>query len=200
MAAPWLVVGLGNPGPAYARTRHNVGFMTADELGRRAGGRWSKARGARAEVVQTLFGPDGWGVPGPQTVKVILVKPQTFMNNSGDAVAPLASFHRVLVDRIVIVQDEIDLDVGVLRVKFGGGDNGHNGLKSLRARLGGGDFYRVRIGVSRPPGDRDPIDWVLGTFPQAQVEEVKVAVAEAADAVESLLSDGLAATQNAFNR
>ena len=199
MATIWLVVGLGNPGPTYARTRHNVGFMTADELARRAGARWTKARGARAEAATTLFGPDGWGAPGPQAAKVILAKPQTFMNNSGDAVAPLAGFHRVPVDHIVVIQDEIDLDMGMLRVKFGGGDNGHNGLKSLRARLGSGDFYRVRIGVSRPSGGRDAIDWVLGAFPAAQTEGVKLSVANAADAVESLLRDGLAATQNGFN-
>jgi len=194
------VVGLGNPGPTYARTRHNVGFMTVDELAVRARVRWTKARGARAEVATTTLGASGWGQPGLDNISVVLVKPQTFMNNSGDAVAPLANFHRTPLDHIVVVHDEIDLDVGGLRVKLGGGDNGHNGLKSLRARLGSGEYYRVRIGVSRPPGSRDPIDWVLGTFPSAQAEEVKLTIAEAGDAVESLLRDGLAVTQNRFNR
>ena len=189
MATSWLVVGLGNPGPAYARTRHNVGFMSADELGRRAGARWTKARGARAEVMTATL----------EDQSVVLAKPQTFMNNSGDAVAPLIRMNRVPFDRLVVIHDEIDLDFGTLRVKFGGGDNGHNGLKSIRARLGSGDFYRVRIGVSRPPGDRDPIDWVLGTFAASQSEQLKLMLGEAADAVLSLMRDGLAVTQNRFN-
>ncbi|MCL2653486.1 MAG: aminoacyl-tRNA hydrolase [Propionibacteriaceae bacterium] len=190
----WLVVGLGNPGLGYAKTRHNVGFMTADALASRLGVRWKRARGASAEVAEVpgaRFGVDG---------QVVLVKPMTFMNNSGDAVAPLARYHKADPEHIVVVHDEIDLDFGGLRIKLGGGDNGHNGLKSLRARLGSGEFYRVRIGVSRPPGSRDPMDWVLGGFPSAQREDLKINIAEAADAVESLLRDGLIETQNRFNR
>ena len=192
----WLVVGLGNPGPAYANTRHNVGFMTADELASRAALRWARARGANAQVAKTTVS----GLGGGNTDAVWLVKPQTFMNESGAAVAPLARSQRVAPDHIVIIHDEIDLDLGVLRVKFGGGDNGHNGLKSVRARLGTGEYYRVRIGVSRPPGDRDPIDWVLGGFPPAQREDAKLSVGEAADATVALLTVGLADTQNRFNR
>jgi len=190
----WLVVGLGNPGLGYAKTRHNVGFMTADVLAGRLGVRWKRARGASAEVAEVAgakFGIDG---------QVVLVKPMTFMNNSGDAVAPLARYHKAAPEHIVVVHDEIDLDFGGLRIKLGGGDNGHNGLKSVRARLGSGEFYRVRIGVSRPPGNRDPMDWVLGTFPSAQREDLKMNIAEAGDAVESLLRDGLVETQNRFNR
>lgn len=197
----WLVVGLGNPGPTYVGTRHNIGFMVADELATRAGVKWGKARGARAEVASATFGSSGWGVvAATDVVKVVLAKPMTFMNNSGDAVAPLVRANRTSLDKVIVVHDEIDLDVGGLRAKFGGGDNGHNGLRSIRARLGSGDFYRVRIGVSRPPGNRDPIDWVLGRFPAAQSAEVQLSIASAADAVESLLLDGLAATQNHFNR
>ena len=192
----WLVVGLGNPGLSYAKTRHNVGFMTADELTRRVGLRWKRARGANAQVAETPLAAFAAGAEGT----VVLVKPQTFMNNSGDAVAPLARSYRVGPDHIVVVHDEIDLDVGQLRVKLGGGDNGHNGLKSIRARLGTGDFCRVRIGVSRPAGDRDPIEWVLGTFPSAQREDVKLTIAEAADAALCVLTDGLTETQNRFNR
>jgi len=192
----WLVVGLGNPGLTYANTRHNVGFMTADELARRAGERWRKARGARAQVAVTTLAALQ---PGGAADRVVLAKPQTFMNDSGDAVAPLASFYRVDPGHIVVIHDEIDLDLGVLRVKLGGGDNGHNGLKSVRARLGGGEFYRVRIGVSRPPGGRDPIDWVLGSFPASRREDVKLSIGEAADAVVSVLTDGLTETQNRFN-
>ena len=198
MAQAWLVVGLGNPGLGYARTRHNVGFMTADELAGRARLRWKRARGANAQVVTTTL--DALVAGGAANVHVTIAKPQTFMNNSGDAVAPLARDSRVAPDHIVVVHDEIDLDVGQLRVKVGGGDNGHNGLKSLRARLGTGEFYRVRIGVSRPPGNGDPIDWVLGTFPAAQREDVKLSITEAADAVLSLLTDGLVETQSRFNR
>jgi len=189
MATAWLVVGLGNPGPAYARTRHNVGFMTVDDLARRANARWSKARGARAEAVGVQLGG----------ADATLAKPQTFMNLSGDAVAALSRLRRVPPDHIIVVHDEIDLGLGQLRVKFGGGDNGHNGLRSIRARLGTGDFYRVRIGVSRPAGDRDPIDWVLGSFGASQIEDAKMVIAEAGDAVEMLIRDGLAATQNKFN-
>ena len=190
----WLVVGLGNPGLGYAKTRHNVGFMTADVLAGRFGVRWKRARGASAEIAEVpgaKLGVDG---------QVVLVEPMTFMNDSGDAVAPLARFYKVAPEQIVVVHDEIDLDFGGLRVKLGGGDNGHNGLKSVRARLGSGEFYRVRIGVSRPPGSRDPMDWVLGAFPKAQREDLKINIAEAADAVESLLRDGLTETQQRFNR
>ena len=189
MATAWLVVGLGNPGPAYARTRHNVGFMTLDNMARRAGARWSKARGARAEVAKITLAD----------AEVTLAKPATFMNLSGDAVAALSRIRRVGPDHIIVVHDEIDLELGQLRVKFGGGDNGHNGLRSIRARLGTGDFYRVRIGVSRPAGDRDPIDWVLGSFGASQFEDAKQEIAAAGDAVEALIRDGLAPTQNRFN-
>lgn len=195
----WLVVGLGNPGPQYSRTRHNAGFMVVDELAARAGLRWVKARGARADIASTTFGQDGWGQVDQSGVKVVLVKPMTFMNNSGDAVAPLMRLNRVSLEHLIVVHDEIDLGDNTMRVKLGGGDNGHNGLRSLRARLGSGDFYRVRIGVSRPAGNRDPIDWVLGKFPASQAEDVKLTVAQAGDAVESLLRDGLAITQNRFN-
>jgi len=194
-----LVVGLGNPGPNYAKTRHNIGFMVADELARRAGVRWIKARASRAEAADTTFGPAGWGAVGTEIVRVILERPMTFMNNSGDAVAALARANHVTPDRLIVVHDEIDLDLGTLRVKLGGGDNGHNGLKSIRARLGGGEYYRVRVGVSRPQGDRDPIDWVLGSFPASEKPTAELMVVRAADAVESLLRDGLAVTQNRFN-
>ena len=197
MTPTWLVVGLGNPGLGYAKTRHNVGFMTADELAGRARSRWKRARGANAQVATTTLGTL---VPGAADIDITIAKPQTFMNLSGDAVAPLARSLRTGPDHIVVVHDEIDLDVGQLRVKLGGGDNGHNGLKSLRARLGTGEFYRVRIGVSRPPGNGDPIEWVTSPFPSAQREDVKLSVAEATDAVLSLLTDGLTETQNRFNR
>lgn len=190
----WLVVGLGNPGFGYSKTRHNVGFMTADVVAGRLGVRWKRTRGISAE---TAVSP---GAPLGLAGQIVVVKPLTFMNNSGDAVAPLARYYRTDPAQIIVVHDEIDLDFGVLRVKLGGGDNGHNGLKSVRARLGTGEFYRVRIGVSRPPGSRDPMDWVLGAFPATQKEDLKINIAEAADAVESLMRVGLSETQNRFNR
>ena len=190
MATAWLVVGLGNPGPAYARTRHNVGYMTVDDLARRAGAKWKKARFVRAEVATISLG----------NAEVMLAKPLTYMNLSGDAVAPLVRSRRVALDHVIVVHDEIDLATGGLRIKLGGGDNGHNGLRSIRARLGSGDFYRVRLGVSRPAGDRDPVDWVLGKFRASESEDVKTLIGEAGDAVESLIRDGLADTQNRYNR
>jgi len=199
MTKTWLVVGLGNPGRSYQRTRHNVGFMVADELVGRAGLRWRKARAVRAEVAATAYSSAGWNLPAADAFQVIFVKPQTFMNNSGDAVRRLIKSNRVGLDHLVVVHDEIDLDDGCLRLKFGGGDNGHNGLKSLRSQLGSGDYYRLRFGVSRPSGSGDPIDWVLAPFPASQAEDLKLSVTEAADAVECLLLEGLEAAQNRFN-
>ena len=189
MATSWLVVGLGNPGPAYARTRHNVGFMTVNELAQRCGAQWRKARGARAEIAAITIGD----------AAVTLAKPQTFMNLSGDAVAALTRTRHIGPDQIIVVHDEIDLELGQLRAKLGGGDNGHNGLRSIRACVGSGEFYRVRIGVSRPAGDRDPADWVLGGFGASQIDEAKVMISQAADAVQSLVRDGLKKTQSRFN-
>lgn len=185
----WLIVGLGNPGPEYAATRHNVGFLVVDELARRHGGRFRPHKRARAQVVETH-------VAGRRAV---LVKPQTYMNESGQAVAPLRVFYRVDPDRLAVVHDELDLPFGSLRLKLGGGDNGHNGLRSLRQSLGTGDFHRARFGVGRPPGRMDPSVYVLRGFSAAERPEVDVHVVRAADAVESLLAEGLERTQSAFN-
>ena len=195
----WMVVGLGNPGPTYSFTRHNVGFMVADELARRAGARWSAPRGMRADVAETLVGAAGLGVPSAEADRVVLVKPRTFMNDSGHAVGNLVAFHRVSPDHLVVVHDELDLDLGQLRLKLGGGDNGHNGLKSLRQHLGTGEFHRVRVGIGRPPGRQNPADYVLAQIPAAVRTEVELETARAADAVETLLTSGLEAAQNRFN-
>ena len=185
---PWLVVGLGNPGPAYAGTRHNVGAMVVDILADRVGGRFKSHR-ARADVVETRFGDQ----------RVVLAKPRSYMNESGGPVVGLRDFFKVPVDQIVAVHDELDLGFGVIRLKLGGGDNGHNGLKSLRRSLGSGEFHRVRVGIGRPPGRQDPADWVLRDFSPAERKELGLHVERAADAVESLLADGLAAAQNHYN-
>lgn len=186
----WLVAGLGNPGPAYAPTRHNVGFLTVDELARRLGTGFSMRRGVHAAVATGLLGQQ----------RVALVKPQTFMNDSGLAVRRAVDFFRIDVGHLIVVHDELDLDFGRLRVKLGGGDNGHNGLKSIRTHLGTGDFYRVRIGIGRPPGRQEPADYVLAPIPPALRTEFAVQAGVAADAVEALIESGdLAGVQNRFN-
>lgn len=187
-SAPWLVVGLGNPGPAYAGNRHNVGFLVVDLLASRCGGKFRRGR-FRAEVTGERL--DG--------VRCVLAKPQTYMNDSGAAVAGLRNFYKTPLDRIVVVHDELDLEYGQLRVKLGGGDNGHNGLKSIRASLGSGEFYRVRIGIGRPPGRMSPRDYVLKDFSRAERADLDFHVDRAADAVVSLVRVGLERTQNIFN-
>jgi len=187
----WLVVGLGNPGPAYAGNRHNAGFLVLDVLAGRLGGRF-RPRG-RADVLE---GRLGGTTGGP---RLVLAKPRSFMNESGGPVAAVRSFFSVPIDHVLVVHDELDLPYGVLRVKVGGGDNGHNGLRSLRRSLGSGDFARVRIGIGRPPGRQDPADYVLRDFAASERMDLDAHVETAADAVESLLTSGLAATQTAFN-
>lgn len=192
---PWLVVGLGNPGPTYAFHRHNVGYHVADELARRLGVRFAAPKGIRAEVAEARL-----GAPGADSPRLTLVKSRTFMNETGGPVSGLLNYYRITPDRMVVIHDELDIGPGQLRIKFGGGDNGHNGLKSIRKSLGGvGDFYRVRVGVGRPPGRQDPADFLLSNFPATERQNVAVEVARAADAVEALLTDGLERTQTTFN-
>lgn len=195
----WLVVGLGNPGPTYASHRHNVGFMVVDELARRAAAGFTAPRGMRAEVCETRITGLGMGAIGVDAQRVILLKPRTFMNESGYAVAKAAAYYGVQPEQLVVIHDELDLDFEQLRLKRGGGDNGHNGLKSIRQSLGTGDFYRVRFGIGRPPGRQAPADFVLTSFPAAVRDEVALAVQRSADATESLLTAGLEPTQNRFN-
>jgi PTH1 family peptidyl-tRNA hydrolase len=191
---PWLVVGLGNPGPAYAAHRHNIGYVVVDELARRLGIRFGAPRGMRAEVAEGRLGPIG-----PDAVRVILAKSRTFMNETGGAVAGLLNYFKITPGRRVVVHDELDIDLGQLRSKVGGGDNGHNGLKSIRKSLGTGDFYRVRFGVGRPPGRQDPADFLLSNFSASERASLAVEVERAADAVESLVTVGLDRTQSAYN-
>ena len=190
----WLVVGLGNPGPAFAAQRHNIGYRVAEELARRMGVRFRAARGIRAEVAEGRVGQ-----PGADAPRLIVAKSRTFMNETGWAVTRLLAYYKLQPAQMIAVHDELDIDPGQLRVKFGGGDNGHNGLRSIRASLGTGDFYRVRVGVGRPPGRQDPADFLLSNFPASTREDVEVEISRAADAVESLALLGLDRTQNAFN-
>ena len=191
----WLVVGLGNPGPAYAGHRHNVGYLVVDVLAERMGSSLRAHKSGRAEVVEGRLGP-----VGPDTPRVVLSRARSYMNESGGPVSTLAKFYKVPIERIIAVHDELDIPFGALRVKLGGGDNGHNGLRSMRASLGTGDFHRVRVGVGRPPGRQDPADFLLSNFTAAERKDLDMNVVEAADAVESLVADGLETTQQRFNR
>ncbi len=190
---PWLVAGLGNPGPRYAGNRHNVGFMVADLLAERMGGTF-RTHKARAAVLTGRLG----GLPGTPGPRVVLAKPLSFMNLSGGPIGALAAFYKIPVSRLVVIHDELDLGYGVLRLKRGGGDNGHNGLKSLTAALGK-DYHRVRFGVDRPPGRMDTADYVLRDFSAAERKELDYFVDRTADAVETLVARGLEPAQNTYN-
>ena len=185
---PWLVVGLGNPGPQYLATRHNAGSLVADILVDRVRGTF-KSHKARADVVETRFGDQ----------RVVLAKPRSYMNESGGPVVALRDFFKVDLSQLIVIHDELDLPFGALRCKFGGGDNGHNGLKAVRRALGTGDYLRVRIGIGRPPGRQEPADWVLREWSAAERKEIDLHLERAADAVETLVSDGLASAQNRYN-
>ena len=197
--AAWLVVGLGNPGPTYASTRHNVGFMVADELAARARTPFTAPRGMRGDVCETRVTASGFGGVGADAQRVVLLKPRTFMNESGAAVAKACAFFKIDPDHVVAIHDELDLDFGQLRLKFGGGDNGHNGLRSMRSHLGTGDFFRARFGIGRPPGRQDAADYVLRPIPASLREDYAVETSRVADAVEALLVEGLTSAQNRFN-
>jgi PTH1 family peptidyl-tRNA hydrolase len=184
----WLVVGLGNPGTEYAGTRHNAGFFAADLLAQRMSAKFKAHKGRALVVEGRLAGKS-----------VLLAKPTSYMNDSGGPVTSLANFFKVPVAQIVAIHDELDLEFGQLRVKLGGGDNGHNGLKSMRRSLGSGEFLRVRFGIGRPPGRLSPADFVLREFGPLERKELPLLVDRTADAVESLLTVGLEPTQNAFN-
>lgn len=187
--ARWLVVGLGNPGPSYAGHRHNVGAMVAQRLAARGGAAFGLHRRGRADVAETRLA----GQP------VVLARPRTYMNESGGPVAALAAWFKVPPERLVVVHDELDLPYGTLRLKRGGGDNGHNGLRALRRSLATGEFYRVRFGIGRPPGRMDPADFVLRDFSGTERQDLDVHLERAADAVEVLVAEGLERAQNAYN-
>lgn len=190
----WLVVGLGNPGPAYAGHRHNVGYLVVDELARRMGGGLRAHKSGRADVLEGRLAP-----PGTPAPKVVLGRARGYMNESGGAASTLVKFYGVEPDHVVAIHDELDIAFDTLRIKLGGGDNGHNGLRSLRASLGTGDFYRVRVGIGRPPGRQDPADFVLSNYSAAERKVLPFQVDKAADAVECLIEHGLAETQQRFN-
>lgn len=184
----FLVVGLGNPGPRYAATRHNAGFFVVDLLAERLGGRF-KAHKARADVLEARLAD----------VPIVLVKPRSYMNESGGPVVAVSRFYKVPVERLVVVHDDLDLPYGALRLKRGGGDGGHNGLRSATAALGSKEYLRVRFGIGRPPGRQDPAEFVLREFSSAERKDLAFHVDRAADAAEALLANGLEAAQNIYN-
>ena len=190
-ADQWLVVGLGNPGPTYARNRHNVGHMVIDVLAERAGLAF-KSHKAGAAVAEGRLRPGG--------PRVVLAKPATFMNVSGAPVAALAKFYKIPPERIVVVHDELDIDFDTVRIKSGGGHGGHNGLRDIVARLGTQDFVRVRVGIGRPPGRQDPADFVLKDFSSTERQVVPNLLEDAADAVDAIATDGVLAAQNRVNQ
>ncbi|OBF50657.1 aminoacyl-tRNA hydrolase [Mycolicibacterium monacense] len=186
MAEPLLVVGLGNPGPNYAKTRHNVGFMVVDLLAGRIGSGFKAHRKSGADIATGRLAGRS----------VVLAKPRTYMNESGRNVGPLAKFYSVAPADVIVIHDELDIDFGRIRLKFGGGVAGHNGLKSVAAALGTKDFQRVRVGVGRPPGRKDAATYVLEPFTSVERPEVPTICEQAADATELLIAQGLEPAQN----
>lgn len=190
---PWLVVGLGNPGPKYAGNRHNVGFMVVDLLAKRVGASFSRHRKAMAEVAEARLGI------GADAPRLVLAKPLTYMNLSGGPVTSLSNFYKVPLAHVIAVHDELDIPYGQLRLKVGGGEGGHNGLRSLSGAMSTKDFVRVRFGIGRPPGRQDPADFVLNDFSAAERKELDFLVDRAADAVEAVVVKGLAPAQQIYH-
>src|ERR1700751_1060414 len=185
MAGPLLVVGLGNPGPNYAQTRHNLGFMVADLLAARLGSKFKAHKRSGAEVATGRLAGNA----------VVVAKPRCYMNESGRQVGPLAKFYSVTATDVIVIHDDLDLEFGRIRLKIGGGEGGHNGLRSVAAALGTNEFHRVRIGIGRPPGRKDPASFVLENFTAAERPEVPTLCEQAADATELLIELGLEPAQ-----
>lgn len=185
----WLVVFLGNPGVKYSGTRHNVGFMTADVIEREKGISISRLK-YKALTAQCVLGGE----------QVLLMKPQTFMNLSGEAVQPAAQFYKVPPEHILVISDDVSMPTGKLRIRTKGSAGGHNGLKSIIAQLGTDEFPRIKIGVGAPPHpDYDMADWVLGSFKNQDAEDIKTATARAAEAIETYIAEGPARAMNQYN-
>jgi PTH1 family peptidyl-tRNA hydrolase len=192
--APWLVVGLGNPGKEYAGNRHNVGYRIVDLVADRIGVKFGRHRKAVAAV-----GEGRLGVGGDQASRLVLAKPLTYMNLSGGPVAALTRYYKVPVDRLLVVHDELDLPYGALRAKQGGGEGGHNGLRSISRSLSTKDYLRVRFGIGRPPGRQDPADFVLCDFTATERKDLEYLVDRAADLMEAVVARGLEWAQNAYH-
>lgn len=191
MSDAWLIVGLGNPGPEYEKTRHNIGQMVLDELAKEVGGSFKKHSKASAVVVE---GRLGFGGP-----KVILMKSLGYMNTSGGPVSALAQFYDINPDRIIAVHDELDIPFDTIKLKIGGGEGGHNGLRDITKALGTKDYYRVRTGIGRPPGRMDTADFVLKPFSSTEAKDLPFLISNAADATMMLVKEGLLATQQRYH-
>jgi PTH1 family peptidyl-tRNA hydrolase len=185
----WLIVGLGNPGPSYSANRHNVGAMVVSELAVRTSSnlRSHKARASAAEVRLSA------------SSRAIIATPMTYMNESGGPVAGLLSFYKVSLENLIVIHDDLDIPFSQVRLKLGGGEGGHNGLRSITKSVGTRDYLRVRVGIGRPPGRMDAADYVLRDFSSAERSEVALLVSDAADAVERLVADGLVAAQQEWH-
>jgi PTH1 family peptidyl-tRNA hydrolase len=194
--SPWLVVGLGNPGKEYAGNRHNVGFMVADLLASRVGAKFGRAKRAQAEMAEGRLANQSGFSGGP---KLVLVKPLTYMNLSGAPVVSLAQFFKVPVSNVIAVHDELDVPFGQVRAKRGGGEGGHNGLRSMSKSLASKEYARVRFGIGRPPGRQDPADYVLSDFSGAERKELEFLVDRAADVVEAIVLEGVEWAQNKYH-
>ena len=192
MTERWLILGLGNPGPEYANTRHNIGYLVVEEIAKRISGSFVSHK-ARADVLE---GRLGVGIDAPS---LILAKAKSYMNESGGPGKALADFYKTPLDHIIVIHDELDLPFEAIRSKIGGGDNGHNGLKSLSKSLGGPGYLRMRMGIGRPQGRQDPADFVLKPFSTEERKVLPLFVDRGSDAVESLLTRGLEETQQRFN-
>lgn len=191
---PWLVVGLGNPGSKYAGNRHNVGAMACDALAKELGERFSSHR-SRAEVAEVRLPPIG-GQPGP---RLVIAKPSSYMNESGGPVSSLVKFFRIDPDRLLVVHDELDIPFGQVRLKRGGGEGGHNGLRSISQSLGTKDYCRLRLGIGRPPGRMDAADFVLRDFSGAERSDAAFMVSEAVEAVRDVAVQGWERAQGDVN-
>ena len=189
------MVGLGNPGPKYAGNRHNVGAMVVDELASRGSTKLGTHK-ARASVATVRVGTRPGGAPGPAAVVAV---PSSYMNESGGPVKALMSFFSVEVDRLIVVHDELDIPVGDVRLKKGGGEGGHNGLRSVSSALGTKDYLRIRVGIGRPPGRMDAADFVLRDFGTAERKELPFLIGDAADAAEMVVTQGLVLAQQKFH-
>ena len=192
--APWIVVGLGNPGERYAGNRHNVGAMVVAELAQR-GATSLKAHKSRSSAAQVRLGVAA-GLPGPSAVIGV---PHSYMNESGGPVKALMGFFGAGPDRLIVIHDELDIDAGAVRLKLGGGEGGHNGLRSITKALGTKDYLRVRVGIGRPPGRMDAADYVLRDFGKDERAELPFLLGDAADAVELLTQEGLLIAQQKYH-
>jgi PTH1 family peptidyl-tRNA hydrolase len=188
----WLVVGLGNPGDQYAATRHNIGQMVIDELARRHSVKFSSHK-SRTDIAAFKLGV------GLDAHSVIIGKSKSYMNETGGPVKALANFYSVEPTKIIALHDELDIPFAAIRTKLAGGDNGHNGLKSMTSSFGTPDYYRIRLGIGRPMGQQDPADFVLKAFSKVEQKDLAEFIDRGADVVESLITKGLEATQSAFN-